>query len=85
MFRGIEKIDFWEFQVKDTGKVIATEDFDVVFREYGRVEDDKVKEVSGTGLGLSLTKRLIQLHRGEIWFESDLRKGTTFYFTIPKI
>ncbi len=85
MFQGFEKIDYWEFQVKDTGKGIATEDFDVVFREFGRVEDDKVKEVSGTGLGLSLTKRLIQLHGGEIWFESDIRKGTTFYFTIPKI
>ena len=85
MFRGIEKIDYWEFQVKDTGKGIATEDFEVVFSEFGRVEDDKIKDVSGTGLGLSLTKRLVQLHGGDIWFESDLRKGTTFYFTIPKI
>ena len=85
LFRGIEKIDCWEFQVKDSGKGIAIEDYDVVFREFGRVENDRVKEVSGTGLGLSLTKRLIQLHGGDIWFESDLRKGTTFYFTIPKI
>lgn len=84
MFQGFEKIDYWEFQVKDTGKGIAKEDYEVVFREFGRVEDDKVKEVSGTGLGLSLTKRLIQLHGGEIWFESKEGIGTTFYFTIPK-
>jgi len=82
--RGLERKDHWEFQIKDTGIGIAQVDFEVVFREYGRVENDKIKQVSGSGLGLSLTKRLINLHGGEIWFESKLGKGTTFYFTIPK-
>jgi len=83
--RGIQRIDHWEFQIKDTGVGIAKKDYDVVFREFGRVEGDKIKQVQGTGLGLALTKRLVNLHGGEIWFESKLDKGTTFFFTIPKI
>ncbi len=82
--RCLEKKDHWEFQIKDTGIGIAQEDFEVIFREYGRVENYKIKQVPGSGLGLALTKRLINLDGGEIWFESKLGKGTTFYFTIPK-
>lgn len=83
--RGIQRIDHWEFQIKDTGVGIAKKDYDVVFREFGRVEGDKIKQVQGTGLGLALTKRLVNLHGGEIWFESKWGNGTTFFFTIPKI
>ncbi len=82
--RGIERGDHWEFQVKDTGIGIAKEDYDVVFREFGRVEQDIVKDVSGAGIGLALTKRLIQFHGGDIWFESEVGKGTIFFFIIPK-
>ena len=82
--KGIERMDHWEFQIKDTGIGIAKEDFEVVFREFMRIEKDIIKPVSGSGLGLALTKRLIQLHGGNIWFESEVGKGTTFYFTIPK-
>ena len=82
--RCIERSDHWEFQVIDMGVGIAKEDFDVVFREFGRVENDTIKNVPGTGLGLALTKRLVELHGGEIWFKSELRKGSTFFFTIPK-
>ncbi len=81
---GIERSDHWEFQVIDTGIGIDKKDYDVVFREFGRVEDDKIKEISGTGLGLALSKRLVNLHGGDIWFESEVGRGTTFYFTIPK-
>ena len=59
-------------------------DYDVVFREFGRIENDITKDVSGSGIGLALTKRLVELHGGEIWFESEKAKGTKFYFTIPK-
>ncbi len=83
-FRGIEREDNWEFQVEDIGSGIAKDDYDVVFREFGRIENDIKKKVSGSGLGLALTKRLIELHGGEIWFESEIGKGTTFFFTIPK-
>ncbi len=83
-FRCIEKDDYWEFHVEDTGIGIAKEDYDVVFREFGRIKNDKRGNVPGSGIGLALTKRLVQLHGGEIWFESEVGKGTTFIFTIPK-
>ncbi len=80
----IEKKSLWEFQMKDTGIGIAKEDFPIIFKEFGRIENDTTRTIPGIGLGLALTKRLINLHGGEIWFESELGKGTTFYFTIPK-
>ena len=83
-FRCIEKDDYWEFHVEDTGIGIAKEDYEVVFREFGRIKNDKRINVPGSGIGLALTKRLVQLHGGEIWFESEVGKGTTFIFTIPK-
>ena len=45
--------------------------------------DEKIREAPGTGLGLSITKNLIELQGGNVWFESEFRKGTTFYFTVP--
>ena len=84
MLKAIERTDHWEFQVTDMGIGIAKQDFEIVFREFGRIENDRIKEIPGTGLGLSLTKRLVNLHGGDIWFESELGKGTTFFFTIPK-
>ncbi|MBD3338116.1 MAG: PAS domain S-box protein [Candidatus Lokiarchaeota archaeon] len=76
---------FWEFQIIDTGIGIAKEDYDVIFREFGRIENDKTKEIQGAGLGLALARRLINLHGGKIWFESEFGKGSKFYFKIPKL
>ncbi len=84
IFRGIERTDHWEFQVSDTGEGISVEDYEIVFRGFEKNEKYVKKSVSGSGLGLALTKRLIHLHNGEIWFKSELNKGTTFFFTIPK-
>jgi len=81
--RAIKKLDHWEFQIEDTGIGIAAEDYDIIFREFGRIENDRTNKTPGVGLGLALTKRMINLHGGEIWFESEYNKGTTFYFTIP--
>jgi len=82
--RGINRIDHWEFQIQDTGIGIEKKDYEIVFREFERIENDKIESVQGAGLGMALTKKLIQLHHGDIWFESEPGKGTTFYFTIPK-
>lgn len=74
----------WLFKVTDTGIGIAVKDFPLIFKDFERVESTYVRSVSGTGLGLSLTKRLVELHAGEINFTSLLGAGSTFSFTISK-
>ncbi len=82
--KGIEKEQEWEFQVNDTGIGINEQDYDTIFKEFGRIENEITRDIPGTGLGLALTKRLVNLHGGKIWFESEFGKGTIFYFRIPK-
>ncbi|MGB5913162.1 MAG: PAS domain S-box protein [Promethearchaeia archaeon] len=74
----------WLFKVTDTGIGIAVKDFPLIFKDFERVDSTYVRSVSGTGLGLSLTKRLVELHAGEINFTSLLGSGSTFSFTISK-
>jgi signal transduction histidine kinase len=74
----------WEFVVKDTGIGISEKDFDIIFKDFKRVKSDYVDTTQGTGLGLALTKRLINIHGGNISFSSKLEKGTTFTFNLPK-
>ncbi len=79
-----EKYDQWLFKVNDTGIGIALKDYDLIFKEFKRVDSTYVRSVPGTGLGLSITKRLVELHGGDISFTSVLGVGTTFTFSIPK-
>jgi PAS domain S-box-containing protein len=74
----------WVFKVRDTGIGIDREDFPLIFKEFKRVNSTYVRSVPGTGLGLSLTKRLVELHGGEINFFSIIGSGTTFTFNIPR-
>jgi len=80
----IEKFKDWEFHVKDTGIGIDKQDFGIIFKDFKRVKSPYVDSTTGTGLGLALTKRVINLHGGDISFTSKLGKGTTFIFNIPK-
>lgn len=69
--------------VIDTGIGIKVEDKDTLFAEFVQVHDDKEGNYGGSGLGLNITKRLINLLKGNISFESEFGKGTIFYITIP--
>ncbi len=72
-----------EFAVEDTGVGIAPEDQKIVFDEFKQVGRDYTKKAEGTGLGLALTKRFVELHGGSIGLDSVPGKGSTFTFTIP--
>jgi len=68
--------------VADTGPGIAPGDHERVFEEFQQT-DAGLERLEGTGLGLALSKRLVELHGGRIWLESELGKGSTFVFTLP--
>ena len=80
----LENEDDWVFIITDTGIGIATEDFDIIFKEFKRVNSEYANSIIGSGLGLPLTKRLVELHGGNISFTSELGKGSIFTFTILK-
>ena len=69
--------------VKDSGIGIAPEDQEKIFSQFFRADDENVKNVSGTGLGLNINKKLVELQGGKIDFTSIYGKGSTFFFTIP--
>ena len=69
--------------VKDNGIGISAEDQQKIFSKFFRSDDQKAREAPGTGLGLNITKSLVEMQGGKIWFESEFRKGTTFHFTVP--
>src|SRR5262245_21768279 len=71
-----------EVSVSDTGVGIAPEDQEAVFEEFRQVGTAD-KKVEGTGLGLALSRRFIELHGGKIWVKSEVGKGSTFTFTVP--
>ncbi len=69
--------------ISDTGIGIPNEKFDSIFQSFEQVDASISREYGGTGLGLSITKTLIELHEGKIWVESEVGRGSKFFFTIP--
>lgn len=74
-----------QLKVQDNGYGMTPEDQALLFNKFFRSGDEKAREAPGTGLGMSITKNLIELQGGRIWFESEYRKGTTVYFTVPVV
>lgn len=72
-----------QFSIEDNGIGIPKEDLSRIFERFYRVDKGRSKELGGTGLGLSIVKHLVQAHGGRVWVESQLGKGSTFYFTLP--
>jgi signal transduction histidine kinase len=71
--------------VRDTGIGIAPADQERIFNYFERVDGDDARLYTGTGLGLAISRWLVELHGGRIWLESELGKGSTFFFTLPRM
>jgi signal transduction histidine kinase len=71
-----------EIAVADTGPGIAAADRETIFEEFEQASDGKQEE-EGTGLGLPLSRKLVELHGGRLWVESEIGRGSTFRFTLP--
>lgn len=74
---------FIRFSIQDTGIGISTEDMERIFDEFEQANTTFAREYGGVGLGLALTRKLVELHGGTISVESNLGEGSTFSFTIP--
>ncbi|MGV0028597.1 PAS domain-containing sensor histidine kinase [Phormidesmis priestleyi] len=73
------------FMVKDQGRGIPEDKLEVIFGEFQQVDVSDSREKGGTGLGLAISKQIVQQHNGQIWVESCLGQGSTFYFALPLI
>jgi CheY-like chemotaxis protein/nitrogen-specific signal transduction histidine kinase len=74
-----------EFFVKDSGIGILQKKQRIIFDRFGQVSADNQDHSSGTGLGLPISKNLVKLMGGEMWLESEEKKGSTFFFTLPMV
>lgn len=75
--------DHYTFSVKDSGIGLHPENHDAIFDRFMKIDNDKQHLYRGTGIGLYLSKQLVEMFGGKIWLESELGKGACFYFTIP--
>ena len=83
---GVKENDMEKLSIKvsDTGYGIKKEDFDKLFEKFSRLENATSNEIEGTGLGLVITKKYVDLMNGKIWFESEYEVGTTFYVELKQ-
>jgi len=78
-----ERKNWYEFMVRDNGIGIDTADHQRIFEVFQKC-DKKNEKSNGTGVGLTIVKKIIEHHGGTVWVESKLDKGSTFYFTLPR-
>ena len=74
-----------QIQVQDTGSGIPTEDIPHLFQKFYRVDNSATRTIGGTGLGLFICKKIVELYQGRVWVESELGKGSTFFVNLPRL
>ncbi len=78
-----DEADLVIIEVGDTGRGIAPDHHELIFREFAQVDSSASRAHHGTGLGLTIARRFVELHGGRIWVESELGCGSRFFFTLP--
>ena len=81
----LKETRYIQFFVSDTGIGIPNNKIKLIFDRFGQVNQERSLQPSGTGLGLPISKSLVNLMGGEMWVESTVGEGTTFYFTLPLV
>jgi PAS domain S-box-containing protein len=71
--------------IRDTGPGIPADDLPHLFQKFYRVDNSSTRTIGGTGLGLFICRKIVELYSGRIWAESELNKGSTFYINLPRI
>lgn len=71
--------------VRDTGPGIPAEDVSHLFQKFYRVDNSATRTIGGTGLGLFICRKIVELYNGRIWVESELGKGSSFYINLPRL
>ena len=80
-----QPISFITFAVKDRGQGIPQDRLETIFERFQQVDSSDSRKKGGTGLGLAICRQIVEEHGGQIWAESCLEKGSTFYFTLPEL
>ena len=77
--------DQLEFKIEDTGIGLSPANHELIFERFRQVDENNDRKYGGTGLGLTISRSLVQLMGGEMWVESEEGRGSRFYFTVKKV
>jgi len=80
-----QSISYVTFAVQDRGQGIPQDRLETIFERFQQVDSSDSRKKGGTGLGLAICRQIVEGHGGQIWAESCLNRGSTFYFTLPEL